>query len=173
MSRFNKPISSKKDKSGLMQVEIFPQRVLRVETAQRLLDELNEIPGIRRMVVFGPRIPFENPDDLLNGRFGAAEKKHLNIKGEQIELTVQVGRIWIEIESPKIVDPIRKAAENALPFPFEMYEGLYIRSQQTVVDHAKGMKADDVKLGLFDPKDKRGRPSSCCGAPTDIPNDQG
>jgi len=174
MSRFNKPISGKKDEDGLMQVEIFPQRVLGVETAQRLLDGLNEIHGIRRMVVFGPRLPYENADDLLDGKFGAIEKKYLNIKGEQVELTVQVGRLWIEIEGPEVVDPIRETAENALPFPFEMYEGLYIRSKQTVVDYAKGVKAGDVKLGLFDPKDKRGHPSVCCGgAPTDISHDQG
>ncbi|MGA9141665.1 MAG: methyl-coenzyme M reductase operon protein D, partial [Methanocella sp.] len=42
-----------------MQVEVFPQRTLNVETAQKLLDELNAIPGIVRMVVYGPRLPKE------------------------------------------------------------------------------------------------------------------
>lgn len=77
MSRFNKPIKGKTDDNGVTQVEIFPQRTLNVETAQKLLDELNEIPGITRMVVYGPRLPRENPEDLLNLKYGKVEKKYL------------------------------------------------------------------------------------------------
>jgi methyl-coenzyme M reductase subunit D len=171
MSRFNKPITGKKDEKGHMQVEVFPQRTLNVETAQKLLDELNEIPGITRMVVYGPRLPKENPDDLLEGRYGAVETKYLSIKGEKVELTVQVGRIWIEIDDELVVNQVREAAERALPFPFEMYEGIYIRSQQTVVDYAKGMKAGDVNLGLFDPKDRRNQ-TSCAAKAYDDSHEQ-
>jgi methyl-coenzyme M reductase subunit D len=162
MSRFMKPVTGKKDENGLMQVEIFPQRTLNVETAQKLLDELNTIPGIRRMVVFGPRLPPENPDDLLNGKYGAAVKKYLNIKGEMVELTVQVGKVWIELESFDVLEKIRAAGEKALPFTFEMYEGIYIRTQPTVVDYAKGKKAGDTSIGMFDPKDRQAR--ACCAS---------
>lgn len=161
MSRFNKPITGKTNDSGRMQVEIFPQRVLNVETARKLIDGLNEVPGLARMVVYGPRLPKENPDDLLDLKYGKVEKKFLNIKGEQVELTVQVGRIWIEIEGPDVIEKVRAATEKALPFPFEMYEGLYIRTRKTVTDYARrGGKVDDVNIGLFDPKDKRS--SVCC-----------
>ena len=43
-----------------------------------------------------------------------------------------------------------------------MYEGIYIRTQPTVVDYAKGKKAGDSSIGMFDPKDRRGK--ACCGA---------
>ncbi|HEY3272561.1 MAG TPA: methyl-coenzyme M reductase operon protein D [Methanocella sp.] len=172
MSRFNKPITGETDESGKMQIEIFPQRTLNVETAQQLLDELNEIPGITRMIVYGPRLPGENPDDLLDGKYGAVEKKYLNIKGEKVELTVQVGRLWIEIDDPEIVEHIRAAGEKALPFPFEMYEGVYIRTQKTVTDYARrGGKVDDVHIGLFDPKDKR-TPICCSEKPYDDHHEQ-
>jgi methyl-coenzyme M reductase subunit D len=172
MSRFNKPITGKTDENGRMQVEIFPQRTLNVETAQRLLDELNAIPGIVRMVVYGPRLPAENPDDLLNLKYGAVEKKYLNIKGEKVELTVQIGRIWIEIDDESVIEKIRAAGESALPFPFEMYEGIYIRTQKTVTDYARrGGKVDDVHLGLFDPKDKR-TPICCAEKPYDDRHEQ-
>jgi methyl-coenzyme M reductase subunit D len=162
MSRFNKPISQVTAQKKQVQVEIFPQRVLNIETAQALLDELNEIDGITRMVVFGPRLPKENPDDLLNLKYGVAEKKYLNIKGEMVELTVQIGRLWIEITDSAAIDKIRKAAEKTLPFPFEMYEGIYIRTQKTVTDYArKGGKVDSISLGLTDPKAKTG--PACCG----------
>ena len=105
----------------------------------------------------------ENPDDLLDGRYGEVETKYLNIKGEKVELTVQVGRIWIEIEGPEVVEKIRTAGEKALPFPFEMYKDVCIRTQKTVTDYArKGGKVDDISIGMFDPKDRRTQ--ACCAS---------
>jgi len=156
------PVSGKK---RLMQVEVFPQRLLNLETAQNLLNELNKISGITRMVVFGQGLPKDDPEDLLQGKFGVHNKKYLNIMGEQVELTVQVGRVWIEIEDPGVKEKIREAAQKALPFPFELNEGRYIRTQKTVTDYVrKGGKVDEISLGLFDPKAKPGY--SCCGSDT-------
>jgi methyl-coenzyme M reductase subunit D len=162
MSRFNKPISQISNEKKLVQIELFPQRVLNIETAQRLLNELNEIEGITRMVVFGPRLPKDNPDDLLEGKYNVAEKKYLNIKGEMVELTVQIGRLWIEINDMAAVEKIKAAGEKTLPFSFEMYEGVYIRTQKTVTDYArKGGKVDSISMGMMDPKAKTG--PACCG----------
>jgi methyl-coenzyme M reductase subunit D len=156
------PVTGKK---RLMQVEVFPQRLLNLETAQKLLNELNKISGITRMVVFGQGLPKDDPEDLLQGKFGVHNKKYLNIMGEQVELTVQVGRVWIEIEDPGVKEKIREAAQKALPFPFELNEGRYIRTQKTVTDYVrKGGKVDEISLGLFDPKAKSGY--SCCGSDT-------
>lgn len=154
------PVTGKK---RLMQIEIFPQRLLNLETAQELLNELNRISGITRMVVFGPSLPKDDPEDLLHGKFGAHEKKYLIIMGEQVELTVTVGRVWVEIEDPGVKENIRKACEKTLPFSFELNEGRYIRTQKTITDYVrKGGKVDDISLGLFDPKAKLGY--SCCGS---------
>jgi methyl-coenzyme M reductase subunit D len=156
------PVTGKK---RLLQLEIFPERLLNFETAQKLLDELNKISGITRMVVYGPRLPEENPDDLLQGKFGVREKKYLDIMGEKIELTTQVGRVWIEVEDISVKDKIRKACEKALPFPFDINEGLYLRTKKTITDYVrKGGNVDDISLGLFDPKSKGYR---CCGEGTD------
>ena len=157
------PVTGKK---RLMQVEVFPERLLNLETAQALLNELNKISGITRMVVFGPSLPRDNPEDLLEGKYRVHEKKYLNIMGEQVELTVQVGRVWIEIEEPGVKEQIREAAKKSLPFPFELNEGLYIRTQKTITDYVrKGGKVDDISLGLFDPKAKTGY--TCCGSDSD------
>ncbi len=162
MPRSKKLVSTKLSEKGMMQIEIFPQRLLNIGTAQKLLNELNTVEGITRMVVYGPGLPRDNPDDLLEGRFGVAEKKYLNIMGEMVELSVQVGRIWIEIEDTRAIDKIREACEKALPFPFELNEGLYLRRKKTVSDYARrGPNVDDLSLGMFDPKVKR--EPACCG----------
>lgn len=152
---------SRNRKEKIMQVEVFPERLLGFETARKLIGRLNEVEGITRIVIYGPRLPAENPDDLLNGKFGTPEKRFLNIKGEEVELTTQVGRIWIELEDIGVKDKVKEACEKALPFSFELYEGLYLRRKKTVSDYVRrGPDADDRTLGMFDPKDKRAK---CCG----------
>lgn len=156
------PIGGKEKK---MQIEIFPQRLLNLESAQKLIDELNEIEGILRIVVYGPSLPAEDPEALLQGKFGVREPKFLNIKGEQVELSVQVGRIWVEIESRDVRKKVRAACEKALPIPFEIYDGMYIRTQKTVTDYIRKSGdvsgIDDESLGMFDPNAKR---KTCCGS---------
>jgi methyl-coenzyme M reductase subunit D len=153
-------------KGRLLQVEIFPDRLLNVETAQALLNELNRISGITRMIVYGPRLPKEDPENLLAGKHNAPEPKYLNIMGERVELTVQVGRIFVEMDDPGIKDKIKEACRKVLPFPFEINEGIYIRTRKTISDYVrKGGQVDDITVGLFDPK---ARPkSSCCSPKSD------
>jgi methyl-coenzyme M reductase subunit D len=153
-------------KGRLLQVEIFPDRLLNIETAQALLNELNKISGITRMIVHGPRLPSEDPDNLLVGKHNVREPKYLDIMGEKVVLTVQVGRVYVEMEDPSIKEKIKEACRKVLPFPFEINEGLYIRTQKTISDYVrKGGKVDDISVGLFDPK---ARPkSSCCSPKSD------
>ncbi|MCD1296199.1 methyl-coenzyme M reductase operon protein D [Methanocella sp. CWC-04] len=153
------------------QLEVFPDRLLNPDTAQKLLNELNKISGITRIVVYGPSLPKDNPEDLLQGKFNVREPTYLDIKGEKVELTVQVGRFWIELEDAGVKEQVREACEKALPFPFTINEGLFIRTQKTITDYVrKGGKVDDISIGMFDPKAKR-QNSSCCGAPKSSNNE--
>jgi methyl-coenzyme M reductase subunit D len=158
-------------KRRLLQVEIFPDRLLNNETAQALLNELNKISGITRMIVYGPRLPSQDPEDLLAGKHNVREPKYLNIMGEKVVLTVQVGRIFVEMEDPGIKEKIKVACRKVLPFPFEINEGIYIRTQKTVSDYVrKGGKVDDISVGLFDPK---AHPkSSCCSTKSNKHTDE-
>lgn len=157
-------------KNTKIQIEIFPQKLLNFESAQKLIDELNQIEGIARIVVYGPSLPAEDPEALLQGKFGVRKPKFLNIKGEQVELTVQVGRIWAEIEERGIRKTVRAACEKSLPCPFEIYDGMYIRTKKTVTDYIR--KSGDVSgiadasLGMFDPNVK-GRQACCDSKPDD------
>jgi methyl-coenzyme M reductase subunit D len=152
------PVTGKK---RLLQLEIFPARLLTVETAQKLLNELNKISGITRMVVFGPGLPKDDPNDLLKGKY-EAKKKYLNILGEEVELSVQVGRVWVEVEDVSVKDKIREACEKTLTVPFDINEGLYLRTKKTITDYVrKGGNVDEISMGMFDPKSRR--TPSCCG----------
>ena len=146
-----------------IQVEIFPQRVLMPQTAETLLNAIDQIPGVIRMVINGPSLarrvssgpgtgtPVDHPD-----------RRIITVSGHAIELKIRVGRITIELEDRTIKEKIRKAAEEALPFPFEFREGFFLKRKATLTNYAKyGFKSkkdesinldDERLLGLIDPK---------------------
>jgi len=142
-----------------VQVEIFPNRFLKPETAQRLLNEMYEVGGITRIMIQGPNLPKSVPYGPARG---LPVEENLNILlelGDQaLELRVKVGRIWLELISEDYIERIKAACERALPFSFSMKKGKFFRTKSTVSDYAKyGNDVDEKTLGLVDPKAKRER----------------
>jgi len=128
-----------------MDIEIFPHRLLSTDTTERLLNDLEMVEGINRIVIQGQRLPSEeiNP-----------ERRIIKIKGEEIDLQVKTGRVLMDIEDEEIIDEIRSICENNLPFGFNVHVGTFIRKQKTVSDGLKyGDSLDEISdeiVGLTD-----------------------
>ncbi len=128
-----------------MDIEIFPHRLLSANTTEKLLNNLEDVDGIKKMVIQGQRLPSqeENP-----------ERKIITVKGEKVDLQVQTGRILMEIEDEEIIDDIRGICEDHLPFGFNIHVGTFIRKQKTVSDQIKyGDALDEISeemVGLTD-----------------------
>ena len=129
-----------------MDIEIFPHRYLGADTTENLLKDLDEIEGVKRMVLQGQRLP-------------PAESRHpdrriITLKGQEIDLQVKTGRVLMEIEEEAVIDEVRDVCENHLPFGFNIHVGTYIRKQKTVSDTLKyGETLDEVSdklVGLTD-----------------------
>ena len=141
---------------NLIQIEIFPRRILSPETAQILLTELYKVDGVIRVMVQGQRLP-----EKVSAGPGTGEKvehplrKPLQIGDQVIEMKVSVGRIRMELANPEAKEKVREACDKVLPFPFEFREGNFMRRKATVSDYAKlGPDADPLLLGMVDPKAK-------------------
>jgi methyl-coenzyme M reductase subunit D len=120
-----------------MDIEIFPHRLLSAETTERLLNDLEGIEGIKRIVIQGQRLP---PKEVNQ------EHRTITLKGEEIDLQIQTGRILMDIEDEGIIDEsiiedIRSICEDHLPFGFNIHVGTFIRKQKTVTDNLKYGKA--------------------------------
>ncbi len=146
-----------------IQVEIFPQKVLMPNTAEQLLNGIDKVPGVIRMLIQGPSLPRQVSCGPGTGApVDHPDRRIINVSGQAFELNVRVGRIQVEIEDRSVKENIRKVAEENLPFPFEFREGFFIRRKATLVDYAKyGFKSkedesvnleDTRLLGLVDPK---------------------
>ncbi|UEC42861.1 MAG: Methyl-coenzyme M reductase operon protein D [Methanothrix sp.] len=143
-----------------VQIEIFPQRFLKPDTAQRLLDEIFQGGGILRITVQGPNLPRMVPYGPGKG-LPIEEHKNmlLELADQALELRVKVGRIWLELDSEDRIEGIRAACERMLPFSFTIKRKQIFHTKPTVSDYAKyGGEVDDKRiLGMIDPKAKRER----------------
>lgn len=128
-----------------MDIEIFPHRLLSSDTTERLLNDLEMVEGIKKIVIQGQRLPSEeiNP-----------ERRIIKVKGEEIDLQVQTGRVLMEIDDDEIIDEIRAICEDNLAFGFNIHVGTFIRKQKTVTDGIKyGETLDEISdevVGLTD-----------------------
>src|SRR5690606_22670033 len=77
-----------------MDIEIFPHRLLSVETTEKLLIDLEKIDAVNRIVLHGRRLSPEKTGDT--------EPKFITVKGERIDLHVKTGRVLLELNPEDI-----------------------------------------------------------------------
>ena len=128
-----------------MDIEIFPHRLLSADTTEKLLNNLEDLEGVKRMVIQGQRLPPEeiNPD-----------RQSITVKGEEIDLQVKTGRVMMEIEEEEIIEEVKTICDDILPFGYNIHVGTFIRKQKTVTDDIKyGEEVNDIPdemVGLTD-----------------------
>jgi len=130
-----------------MDIEIFPHRLLSADTAEKLLNELDDVQGVKTMVVHGPKLP---PKEVKH-----PDRRTIKVKDEELDLQVKPGRILLEIEDEETIDNVKKVCRDILPFGFNVHVGTFIRKEKTVTDKIKyGDDLDKVPsqlVGLTDP----------------------
>jgi len=153
------------DKS--IQVKIFPKRLLQPKTAEKLLNEIDKVKGVIRMLISGKNLPRK----VTCGPGTGTDVNHPNMEIIHVgdcafELHVMVGEVIVEVEDENVKEDLKKACERALPFSFELKQGHFIKKKATLTDYGKyGFKSktdesinleDERILGLLDPHGKAG-----------------
>jgi len=123
------------------QCRIVPERLLYPETVERLLNKIYSIPGIRRMILNGPRLPAVIPAGPAKGIDNPHGSRQVIKVGDQdFELQVQVGSILLELANRDVIPALKTACDEVFT---------------TFSDYAKyGPEADRDMLGLTDPSSK-------------------
>lgn len=138
---------------------IFPLRMLYPETAERLLNAIISIPGIRRMMVNGPRLPATVPYGPARGDPNPhRSRRTIHVGDADVELQVQVGRVVLEVEDLSVIEEVRKVCDKIFTkFPYSVQEGEFMKRKATLVDYARfGSDVDESIVGLTDPGSKKG-----------------
>lgn len=144
---------------------IFPQarivsaRFLNPERVEKLLNAIISVPGIRRMVLNGPRLPAVVPYGPARGTPNPHEmRRKIKVGEQELELGVHVGTILLELETRDIIPHLKEACDKVLTdFPYSIQEGRFMKTEPSLVDYCKfGPDADKNMIGLSDPKSRQG-----------------
>ena len=145
-----------------IQIKVFPQRLLQPATAEKLLNEIDQVKGVIRMLISGKNLPRK----VTYGPGTGTDVNHpnmeiINVGDCAFELHVMVGEVIVEVENEGVLEALRNACERALPFPFEFKRGHFIKRKPTLTDYGKyGFRSktdervnldDERILGLMDP----------------------
>lgn len=148
-----------------IQLRVFPHRLLQPQTAESLLNEIDQVKGVIRMLINGKNLPRK----VTCGPGTGSDVNHpdrtiIHVGGCAFELHIIVGEVLVEVENENTVEEVKKACERALPFSFEFKRGHFIKRRPTLTDYGKyGFKGkydetinldDERLLGLTDPHAK-------------------
>ncbi len=139
------------------QCRISTERLLNPETTENLLNKIVSVPGVRRMVVNGPRLPETIPYGPAKGQANPHPmRKTIHVGDQELPLQVHVGTILLEVENKDVIPALKAAIEPVFTdFTFRIQEGRYMKTEPSLVDYCKyGPDADKSMLGLADPKSK-------------------
>ncbi|WP_214019395.1 methyl-coenzyme M reductase operon protein D [Methanoculleus sp.] len=137
------------------QVRIVPIRMLKPRTAERLLNMLAGITGIRRMMIHGPGLPKIVPYGPARGSPNPhSDRRAIHVGDAEIALSLQVGEVILEVEDASVIEEIRSLCDGFfVKFPYRLQEGRFMKTAPTLVDYAKyGPDADTTLIGLADPR---------------------
>ncbi len=154
-----------------IQVRVFPKRLLQPQTAERVLNEIDQVKGVIRMLINGKNLPRKVTSGPGTGApVNHPDRKVIHVGDCALELHIIVGEILVEVENEDAVENVKIACERSLPFSFEFKRGHYIKRKPTLTDYGKyGFRSksderinleDERILGLMDPHAKK--ESSLC-----------
>jgi len=139
------------------QCRIDAERLLNPETTEKLLNKIVSVPGIRRMVLNGQRLPETVPYGPAKGQANPHPmRKTIHVGDQEIPLQVHVGTVLLELEDSSVIPALKAAIEPVFTdFSFRIKEGRFMKTEPSLVDYCKyGPNADKEMLGLADPKSK-------------------
>jgi methyl-coenzyme M reductase subunit D len=148
-----------------IQVKVFPQRLLQAATAEKVLNEIDKVDGVIRMLINGKNLPRKVTFGPGTGSdVNHPDRKVIHVGDCALELHIIVGEIVVEVNHENAAERVRKACERGLPFPFEFKQGHFIKRRPTLTDYGKyGFRSrtderinldDERMLGLTDPDAK-------------------
>ncbi len=128
----------------LPEIQIFTERLLLADTTEVLLNRLHDVKNVRRITVQGEDLPaIMKMGPGTGGPVNHPERRVINVAGEEVELTVQVGRVLVEIGDidfvPQALKDIEEVCKEVLPFGFNLEVGRYSKFRPTTSDYKKGL----------------------------------
>lgn len=137
-----------------MDIEIFPHRILGTDTTEKVLNDIESLDSVIRTVIQGPRLP---PQDEIDRIYG--DRRVIVVNGEEVELKVKTGRIFVELYDESGIEEIRSICDEHIDTGYDINtsKSQYIRKQRTVTDglkYGEGTEIPEELIGIADTRSK-------------------
>ena len=151
------------EKINVIDIKIIPNRYLKPNTTEKILNELYELDGQQRVLIHGPSIPLKVFYGPGKGHVvNHTDRKEINVKGNAVELRVMVGEIVITVDMSKFnefMDGLEHILESNMPCDYSLLVGIFTRTKSTISDYLKYGNnfeevLDDRYIGLVDSRAK-------------------
>lgn len=144
-------------------VKIFPHRLLKPQTTEKILNSMMDLEGILRVLINGeslPRVVGYGPakGTVVNHEY----RKVIKVKEENFELLVSVGEIIVTVNHEKLdsfKEELEKILSENLKFKYDVSVGIFTKTNITVSDYMKygigfDKSIDPRLIGMVDPSAK-------------------
>lgn len=151
------------ERINVIDVKIIPNRYLKPNTTEKILNDLYDLEGQQRVLIHGPSIPLKVFYGPGKGHVvNHTDRKEINVKGNPIELRVMVGEIVITVDMSKFngfMDGLEGVLEKHMPCDYSLLVGIFTRTKSTISDYLKYGNnfenvIDDRYIGLVDSRAK-------------------
>ena len=86
-------------------VKIFPDRILKPETTETILNKVMKLEGVLRILINGERLPTVVTMGPARGApVNHTDRKTINVKGNDVPLRVSVGEIILTVQLDNLED---------------------------------------------------------------------
>lgn len=147
------------EKINVIDIKIVPNRYLKPDTTEKILNDIYELDGHQRILIHGPSIPLKVFYGPGRGHVvNHTDRKEINIKGNPVELRVMVGDIVITVDISKFddfMDDLLAILDEKVPCDYSLMVGIFTRTQSTISDYLKygnnfESVIDERYIGLVD-----------------------
>ena len=151
------------EKISVIDIKIIPNRYLKPDTTEKILNDLYDLNGQQRVLIHGPSIPLKVFYGPGKGHVvNHTDRKEINVKGNPVELRVMVGEIVITVDISKFnefMDGLEGVLEQNMPCDYSLLVGIFTRTKSTISDYLKYGNnfenvIDDRYIGLVDSRAK-------------------
>ena len=148
---------------NVIDIKIVPNRYLKPDTTEKILNEIYNLDGQQRVLIHGPSIPLKVFYGPGKGHVvNHTDRKEITVKGHPVELRVMVGEIVITVDVSRFndfMDGLQEILDGHMPCDYSILVGIFTRTKSTISDYLKYGNnfenvIDDRYIGLVDSRAK-------------------
>ena len=126
---------------NVIDIKFIPNRFLKPDTCEKILNEIYELEGNMRVLMHGPSLPkkvFYGPGK--GHEVNHTDRKTIQVKGNDVDLRIMVGDIIITADISKfndLMDKLENILSNNMPCDYTVLVGRFTRTKSTISDYLK------------------------------------